>query len=429
MRKILIFLLMMSLMLTGFCLPAAALTDGQQNIVRRARQLTEIEWTARQDVTAWNGKNNYKAGQTYTGVPYGQPVGWGYIGYEISLKDFLSATETTDSRFYTRHDGNGTYYATDCSGFVSYAWGLTERRYTGTLSEVATRISGGVDALEVGDCLNLAGSHVVLVTALERNAHGQVVSVEISEQTPPLPKVTTYTLGGKPSLRELETVYFNKGYVILRYDDRYSVPYVHSCASPLLGDACASCGSTLTAPAAAFSAFTDVPAGEWYYDALKRAYELGLFKGTDTARLSPDAPITRAMFVTILGRLAGAVETTRGDSSFADVPETSFYAPFTEWAYRSGVTAGTGNGCFSPNVPITREEMAEMLLRYVNYKGLNLQKMVEKISFTDTQSEAVSALQCAGIINGVGAGEFAPGASATRAQAAAVLGRFLDVIS
>ena len=149
--------------------------------------------------------------------------------------------------------------------------------------------------------------------------------------------------------------------------------------------------------------------------------------GTGDKTFAPDRPTSRAMLVTILYQLEGRPEA--GDSSFADVPETSFYAPFTEWAYRSGVTAGTGNGCFSPDVPITREEMAEMLLRYVTYKGLNLQKTVEKINFTDTQSEAVSALQCAGIINGVGAGEFAPGASATRAQAAAVLGRFLDVIS
>lgn len=411
-------ILLIFAILAGSVLPGYALSEGQENILRRAQQLTEITWTAEKEVSAWNGKNNYQAGKTYKGVPYGQPVGWGYIGYEVTLEEFASAAENAQSKLYQDNPCNGAYYATDCSGFVSYAWGLSRRRYTKTLAEVATKVSGDVNALEVGDCLNLEGNHAVLVTAVEKKGD-RVSSVAITEQTPPLPKTTEYTA------REVEKRYLEKGYVILRYVDRDSVAYEHSCASPLMGDACSSCGAI---PIPGNTNFRDMDESAWYFESVREACARGLFCGVTSERFDPEGKMSRAMFVTVLGRMAGVVETNHGMVSVTDVPRSAYYAPFIQWAYQNGISAGTGNGRFSPNEAITREEMATIIYNYVNRTEEILPETREQICFDDTESIAVTQLQQAGVLNGTGNGKFEPDVTVTRAQAATVLVRLQHVL-
>ena len=221
------------------------LSQGQINIMKRARQLLEIEWTPVQDVTQWGGSGIFAAGTTYTGVPYGQPVNACYIGYDCTLSGFAAAVENADSLFYREYSAFNKiapYYSIDCSGFVSYAWDLPVRKTTATLAAFAEKLeNAGMDELEVGDCLNDTYSHAALVGGIIRDDSGCIIAVEILEQTPNIARHTVFGEGGEYTLDYFKNYYFGKGYEIYRYDGRDGVEYTHDCAVPIDGDYCANC--------------------------------------------------------------------------------------------------------------------------------------------------------------------------------------------
>ncbi len=220
-------------------------SQGQKNIVLRARQLMEIEWTPLADRTQWGWQGTFGAGRTYVGAPYGQPVYTGYIGYAVDLNGFIAATEDNTSKFYTDYsyyNKAAPYYSTDCSGYVSYAWGLKTRCFTATLPSVSYAIENqNIEALEMGDCMNNTTSHAALVSDVVRDQSGKVVSIEIMEQTPVITQTTRYGHGGTRTLDYFSNYYFSRGYRIYRYYERDSVQYSHSCAVPLDGEWCANC--------------------------------------------------------------------------------------------------------------------------------------------------------------------------------------------
>ncbi|NLH00675.1 MAG: SH3 domain-containing protein [Clostridiales bacterium] len=221
------------------------ISEGQKNIVKRARQLTEIKWTPLEDIYQWGQTGVFKAETTYTGIPYGQPVNTnGYIGYGVSLEDFASAVLDNTSRLYTTYS---TYnkiapsLSTDCSGYVSYAWGIPSRKTTYSLVGVAEKVGDqSVYSLQVGDCLNKTSNHVVLVSGLTYDANGSIIGVEIMEQTPVITRVTRYGPGESKSLNSLQAYYFNNGYEIYRNPNRDSVYYTPSPVVPLDGETVAS---------------------------------------------------------------------------------------------------------------------------------------------------------------------------------------------
>ncbi len=222
------------------------LSEGQVNIVRRARQLVEIQWTPVYDLHQWGYDGTFKAGTTYTGAPYGQPVHTAYIGYGATLSEFLDACEDSGSKMYSEYSYYSKvapYYSTDCSGFVSYCWALEERETTREIPDVAELVEDqSINGLEVGDCLNNSSTHAVLVTGVVRDGSGEVVLIETMEQTPPKAKRTVYGAGNKLSLDYFNSYYLaNGGYRIYRYPDRDSVTYTHDCAVPLDGDYCSRC--------------------------------------------------------------------------------------------------------------------------------------------------------------------------------------------
>ena len=154
-------------------------------------------------------------------------------------------------------------------------------------------------------------------------------------------------------------------------------------------------------------------------------YENDLMNGVSATMFQPGGSLTRAMFVTILGRMAGAEEES-GESGFADVPAGSWYAPYVNWAAANGIVNGTSATTFDPNTTISRQDMAVMLYNYTQHFGVQLdQKTVT--AFTDEGSvaayalPAVQALHRAGVINGMPDGSFRPYDTATREQACAVL--------
>ena len=181
--------------------PVHAATASQNNIVARADYMYNILWTCQQDVYGWNYNTLFQAGSRYR-VPYGQPINSGaYIGYYVSIDDFITAANTPGSVFYTSRSTysstSSVYYATDCSAFVSWCWGI-DRKTTYSIPQVSTYIgmatASNTSLLQIGDCLNSNDvGHVVLVTDLVYNSSGTLTSIEITEQTPPQLKRTWWS--------------------------------------------------------------------------------------------------------------------------------------------------------------------------------------------------------------------------------------------
>lgn len=580
-------------------------SQGQKNIVLRARQLIEVEWTPLYDRAQWGWQGIFGAGKTYVGAPYGQPVYTGYIGYAVDIDGFVAATEDNTSAFYTgysTYNKTAPYYSTDCSGFVSYAWGLTTRCFTATLPSVSYQIGDqSINGLEIGDCMNNTYSHAALITDVVRDGEGNVVSIEVMEQTPVITQTTRYGEGGTKALIRFENYYFSRGYSIWRYVGRDDVQYTHSCAVPLDGEWCDNCrhhapyastsvsgagktvtlsydepgaviyytldgsdpelngvqytgpitvsgtsdirayakladgtvsrvlkyrvsvekaaaptysvskgtangtvvsmgssvalssasygtniyysldGSTpttssslYTAPivitgdttikaiavggeyiesdvaeysftVAPFAGFADLVPNAWYTSAVEFVCGRGLFNGVSDTHFDPSGTMTRGMFATVLGRVAGVPSGLTGrigislgedvnvrtgpntnysvigqvdkydaftvlgeesgwkkvllssgkegyiradyvkayEGAFNDLNEEKYYSPYVQWVWLMGISTGTGSGGFSADANIDRESMAVFLYRFAQNYGLDLSIINEKAVFSD----------------------------------------------
>ena len=122
-------------------------------------------------------------------------------------------------------------------------------------------------------------------------------------------------------------------------------------------------------PAAHYNPFIDVSPADAYYDAVLYVYENGLFKGVSEIQFAPNTTMTRAMFVTVLGRMAGVNPLLYQKSSFTDVEMGQWYSPYVEWAAKSGIVLGYGDGTFGLNDDITVEQAAVILTRYAAFTG------------------------------------------------------------
>lgn len=179
--------------------------------------------------------------------------------------------------------------------------------------------------------------------------------------------------------------------------------------------------------------FTDVRESDWFYDDVVFAYENGLFSGTTATTFSPYASMTRAMLVTVLYRLEGEPSVT-GRSGFSDVTFGSYYENAVTWAADNGIVNGTSATTFSPSEHVTREQMAAILCRYAQYKQYGTSASASLNAFSDavavsTYAKApLSWAVAEKLINGTD-GRLLPRASATRAQVAAILHRFVGNIT
>ena len=177
--------------------------------------------------------------------------------------------------------------------------------------------------------------------------------------------------------------------------------------------------------------FTDVRRGDWFYDDVRYVYEKGIMTGTSAALFSPNAKLTRGMIVTILYRMekSPAVSAAPG---FTDVKAGEWYSAAVAWAAANGIVTGYSETMFGPNDPVTREQLSAILYRYAIYKGMSAVTTEENLShFADGESispYAVSAMNWAvgaGLINGAD-NRLLPGESASRAQVAAIIHRYLE---
>lgn len=177
--------------------------------------------------------------------------------------------------------------------------------------------------------------------------------------------------------------------------------------------------------------FSDVRIADWFYNDVKYVYEKGMMAGTAADVFAPNATTTRAMIVTILYRLEGSPAVT-GTSAFVDVPAGQWYTDAVNWAAANQIVKGTSATTFAPNDSITREQMAAILYRYAQYKGYDITKKADLSGYSDNgqvsayAKDALAWANAAKLINGVTNTTLAPQGNATRAQVSAILHRFCD---
>ncbi len=177
--------------------------------------------------------------------------------------------------------------------------------------------------------------------------------------------------------------------------------------------------------------FTDVSRNDWFYGDVSYVYENGIMDGVSAETFAPNATLTRGMIVTILYRMENKPAVT-GASKFTDVDANEWYGAPVAWAAGNGIVTGYSETTFGPNDPVTREQLAAILYRYAVYKGMSAVTLEQNLSrFTDADqisAYAVPAMNWAvgkGLINGAD-GKLSPKASATRAQVAAIIHRYLE---
>lgn len=192
-------------------------------------------------------------------------------------------------------------------------------------------------------------------------------------------------------------------------------------------------GGTLTASArAAFTglAFWDVVPGSWYADAVEQVFQAGWMTGTAEGTFSPDAYVTRGMFAAVLHRMEN--KPAADSTPFFDVQQDSSWASAAAWAAETGIVTGFGDGSFRPEEPVTREQMAVMLWRYVKWRQCDSSNRDSLEGFQDADQislyarDAVSWAAAEGLLRGRSEGMLAPKGTVSRGEAAVILTRLAE---
>lgn len=190
--------------------------------------------------------------------------------------------------------------------------------------------------------------------------------------------------------------------------------------------------NTFAVPRSFDAPFDDVSATDWFYEPVQYAYDNDLMAGTGTRIFSPQMTTTRGMIVTILHRMEDCPSVSA--KAFDDVDQSQWYAAAVNWAATKGVVNGYGNGKFGPNDPITREQMASIIMNYSNYKGYDTSARASLTKFTDHHSVSEYAEDVmkwavgSGLLSGRGNNLLAPQGQTTRAEAATILMRYCEDI-
>ena len=184
-------------------------------------------------------------------------------------------------------------------------------------------------------------------------------------------------------------------------------------------------------PGTGANPFTDVSEKDWFYGDVMFVYENGLMLGTSKTLFSPHGTATRGMMATILWRMEGS-PAPKGKNSFTDVESGKWYADAITWTAENGIFAGYGKDKFGPDDPITREQLAAIFYRYADYKGYdltvkgNLDKFKDADKITDYAKTAMGWAVGSGLVKGKSGNLLDPQGTATRAEIAAMLHRFIE---
>ncbi|MCQ5130186.1 S-layer homology domain-containing protein [Butyricicoccus faecihominis] len=180
--------------------------------------------------------------------------------------------------------------------------------------------------------------------------------------------------------------------------------------------------------------FTDIK-GHWAEDDILFVASQGLLIGTGKTVFTPEGTITRGMFVTALYRLAGSPQSDSAGKAFADVSANAYYTDAVRWAAAQGIVRGGSDGLFRPDESVTREQLAVMLDGYAGKMDYTVSAVQDETAYADASlisawaRQAITEMQRAGIMQGKPGGKFDPQGTATRAEAAAVLRRFIETVT
>ena len=178
--------------------------------------------------------------------------------------------------------------------------------------------------------------------------------------------------------------------------------------------------------------FIDVSRDAWYFEAVDFVFRNRLFGGMSENTFEPETPMTRAMLVTVLWRYEGCPG--EGENIFTDVPEEEWFAAPVAWAAHNEIVNGIGDDLFAPQADVTREQMAAIFHRYANWKKIKTDQQDDLSAFPDREQVSDYAVEpmrwavAEGLIKGSD-GKLMPQDSATRAQVAAILMRFIQNIA
>lgn len=256
---------------------------------------------------------------------------------------------------------------------------------------------------KVGEILTVGGHGTVEPSAIKLSDIGKDITFTFKPDTGYVVRDVIVDGESKGSI----TTYTYKN---LRYDSRIEVKF-----------------------AKAGELFDDVKESNWFYDDVMFVVEEGLFNGTGDNKFSPNASMNRAMLVTVLYRLEGEPKVT-GSSAFQDVARGQWYTNAVIWATENEIVNGYGNGKFGPTDNITREQMTTILFRYAQFKKYDTSASNALTGYRDFSSISVFSLKAMkwanaeGLINGRTATTLSPKGTATRAEVAAILHRFVEKV-
>ncbi|MBQ7922549.1 MAG: S-layer homology domain-containing protein [Clostridia bacterium] len=178
--------------------------------------------------------------------------------------------------------------------------------------------------------------------------------------------------------------------------------------------------------------FTDVSEKDWFYSSVKTVYDAKIMQGEPGNIFSPNKPMTRAELVTLLCNFSREDSAGLGkDLSFGDVAANAWYADSVGWSVKAEIVRDPAAANFAPDEPITRQELAFMVNRYIQYASLTvqgkelIQGFEDKDTFPSWAAEHIESLRKMGILNGKNAGCYDPEATTTRAEVATIITRLM----
>ena len=332
--------------------------------------------------------------------------------------------------------GNGTASASHAKAVAGTEIRLTATPNTGYHLKEWQVISGGVTIKD--DKFTMPSANVEVKAIFEKDTGGGGGGYN--------PPVTYYTLrfetgGGSdiPSVREAYNTYIDltkyvptwRGHTFIGwYSERSLMNKVSGVY--LTKDMTVYAGWRVDEnPGTGANPFTDVSEKDWFYGDVMFVYENGLMLGTSKTLFSPYGTATRGMMATILWRMEGS-PAPKGKNSFTDVEAGKWYADAITWTAENGIFAGYGKDKFGPDDPITREQLAAIFYRYADYKGYdltvkgNLDKFKDADKITDYAKTAMQWAVGSGLVKGKSGNLLDPQGTATRAEIAAMLHRFIE---
>lgn len=327
--------------------------------------------------------------------------------------------------------------AKGCGGIVGAGWngGIVENCYNaGRVMSTYTCPTGGISG---SNEITLKNCYSIGAISAKKDSYAMAIGTNNGGAAYKLAVLNCWYLEGSAP----GGGYFSAGTVIsdgaLSSDKLKTAEFVKTLGSAFVADAnginggCPVLSWQKNIKTPYFSAYSDVSVTDWYFAAANHVVSEGLLDTAGDGQFSPAQPMTRAMLMKALYRLAGAPAVT-GTPAFTDVPAGADYAAAVAWAYEAGVAGGKTATTFDPDGSVTREQLAAMLYRYVQRDGGTAGKG-DLSEFSDAKSVSSWAVDAVGwavenkLISGMKDGTISPRGTATRAQTAQILTRFEEI--